>query len=58
MSTSSRTALNAAANWPARSRIPEWGEAIAEVPHEVADLLGGPPAVRVRGRAQEAMPGR
>jgi hypothetical protein len=31
----------------------ELGEVIAEVHRQVADLLGGPPAVGVRGRAQQ-----
>src|SRR5262249_36315249 len=31
---------------------PELREAIAKIHHQVADLLGGPPAVRIRGRTQ------
>jgi hypothetical protein len=31
----------------------ELGAVIAEIYHQVADLLGGPPAVRVRSRAQQ-----
>jgi hypothetical protein len=33
-------------------QTPELGGAIAEVHHEVPDLLGGPSTVRVRGRTQ------
>jgi hypothetical protein len=33
-------------------QTPELGEVIAEVHHEVPDLLGGPSTVRVRGRTQ------
>ncbi len=33
--------------------VVEFTDAIAEVHHQVADLLGGPLAVRVRGRTQE-----
>jgi hypothetical protein len=32
---------------------PDLGEVIAEIHHQVADLLGGPRAVRVRGHAQQ-----
>ena len=32
---------------------PELREAIAKIHHQVADLLGSPPAVRIRGRTQE-----
>jgi hypothetical protein len=53
--TSARTASTDAVNWLALSqtRKPELGDAIAKIYHEVADLLGGPPAVGVDGRAQE-----
>jgi hypothetical protein len=55
MPTSDRTASNDAVNWPARSRTKnrKLGDVIAEIHHEVADLLGGPSPVRVGGRVQQ-----
>src|SRR5436305_11257277 len=54
MPTSARTASNDPANWPARSRTkPKFSDAIAEIHHQVADLLGRPSAVWVGGRAQQ-----
>lgn len=38
---------------PVPDEEPEFGEAIAEVPQQVAGLLSGPRPVRVRGRAQQ-----
>lgn len=38
---------------PISDKKPKLGDAIAEVHHQVADLLGGPPAVRVHCRAQQ-----
>jgi hypothetical protein len=32
---------------------PELGDAIAKIHHQIADLLGGPPPVRVRGRTSK-----
>jgi hypothetical protein len=38
---------------PISDEDPELRDAIAKSHHQIADLLGGPPAVRVRGRAQQ-----
>ena len=38
---------------PVADEEPELGEVIVEVHHEVADLLGGPSAVGVGGRAEQ-----
>jgi hypothetical protein len=38
---------------PISYQEPKLGEVIAEVHHQVVDLLGGPTAVRIRGRAQQ-----
>ena len=38
---------------PVADQEPELGEAIAQIHREVADLLDGPSAVWVRGRAQQ-----
>ncbi len=37
---------------PVANEDPELGHAIAEIHHEIADLLGGPSAIGVGGRAQ------
>ena len=37
---------------PVADQEPELSDAIAKLHHEVADLLGSPPAVRIRRRAQ------
>ena len=38
---------------PVANEDPELGHAIAEIHHEVADLLGGPSAIGVGGRVQQ-----
>jgi hypothetical protein len=55
MPISARTASNRCCELagPVADEEPELGDALTEIHHQVADLLGGPPAVRVRGRAQQ-----
>ena len=55
MPASAMTASNEAVNCPARSRTRNRnrGDAIVEVHHEVAGLLGGPRSVGMRGHAQD-----
>jgi hypothetical protein len=38
---------------PISDEEPELGDAIAKIHHQIADLLGSPLTVRVRGRAQQ-----
>jgi hypothetical protein len=38
---------------PISDEEPELSDAIAKIHHQIADLLRSPPAVRVRGRAQQ-----
>jgi hypothetical protein len=54
MPTSARTVSNDAVNCPGSvaDEEPELGDAIVKIHHQVADLLGGPPAVGVSGGTQ------
>ena len=55
MPTLASAASNDSVNWPraVADQEPEVGGAVAEVHQQVADLLGGPRAVRVRGHAED-----
>jgi hypothetical protein len=55
MPTSARTASNDAVNpsGPVADEEPELRDAITQIHHQVADLLGSPSTIWVRGRAEQ-----